>query len=409
MKKHSVLLAGLIFSTSLLASEGPALTILKRSEKSLRVFYTKEEMVDLESPNSFEGKYFRIVKGKNKEAISFDEKDEQLLLKAATVYYHLNKARDFWVNEMKSENAANLPRATVRIEIQNLFDELGHFANDARSPQFNNALTIPDGETPSWVPADKQDKWGKEIWFRPRKDILTKELPPIGPNPIQQGLAALEQPVLGFVQDQFNVTLMQHLFYPAYTTKPLYQSAIQLIGTYAMLKVAIYGSKYADPLFMDKWYYLDSALVPEIIAHEYSHMVLSDNLAMSHSTPVNEGLADYFAAVMSGKRKVYAKVAGHSNAAPKDTQNKRPYSHWDESNRTATGDFTLSVLFDVRETLGNEIGDKVVYQSRKYLKTESSTVSDGLLRAILKACDDKCEAPRRDKLKLYETFAKKGF
>jgi hypothetical protein len=391
------------------ADVGTSFKVLMRQEGSNRTYYTQKEMPDLESNNSFDGKYFKVVAGKNKEAVSFDVEDKELLVRAATAYYHLNAARDFWVSKMESKSAEQLAKITVRLDIRNQFDELGHFANDNRSPQFNNALSIPNGETPEWVPADKQDKWGKEIWFRPKKVILTKELGPMGPNPLTVSLLALEKPLIDYTAGQFNVRIMEQIFYPAYVTAPLHQDLIRYAGTYALMKVIIWGSKHADPLFVQKYFYLDTAMVPEIAYHEYAHIVLSDHLEMSHSTPVNEGMADYFAAVQSKHRKIYAKVGGHSNAASKDTQDKQKYTHWDESNRNATSDFTLSVLWDVREALGEEIGDKVVYQARTYLKTNSSTISDGLLRALLQACEVKCESPRRDKLKLYETFAWKGF
>lgn len=407
--KRTLGLSMLLLFGATAGASAPTFEVLLRQEKSQRVYYTQVEMPDLESTTSFDGKYFKIVNGKGKEAISFDEKDEELLLKAATVYYHLNQARDFWVRHVQSENAARMDKMVVRLEIKNQFDDLGHYANDNRTPQFNNALSIPEGETPSWVPAHKQDKWGKEIWFRPMKSILTKDLGPMGPNPLTQGLMALERPLLDYTQNQFSQRLMEQFFYPAYVARPLHEDLIRYAGTIALMKVIIYGSKFADNLFIDKYYYLDTAMVPEIAYHEYAHVVLSDHLEMSHSTPVNEGMADYFAAVQSQTRKVYGKVPGYSNAASKDTQQKRPYSHWDESNRNATADFTLSVLWDVRETLGAEVGDRVVYQARSYLKTSTSTLSDSLLRAILRACDEKCEAPRRDKYKLYETFRKKGF
>ncbi|WP_408098834.1 hypothetical protein ACJVC5_07930 [Peredibacter sp. HCB2-198] len=410
MKNKFIMALALLVSGAALAENGPQFTVLvRRDGRSTKPYYTKMEMPDLESNNSFDGKYFKIVKSKGKEAVSFDEKDEKLLLKAANVYYHLNKARQYWVDQVKSEHAASLPKITIRLEIFNQFDELGHFANDNRAPQYNNALSVPAGETPSWVPAEKQDKWEKEIWFRPMKSIPAKDLAPSGPNPLTTSLNALERPLINYTANSFNQTLMEHMFYPTYAARPLHEDVLRLVGTIAMTKAIIYASKYADPLFMDKYYYLETAMIPEIVYHEYSHLVLSDHLQMSHSTPVNEGMADYFAAVMSDKRKVYAKVKGYSNSAPKDTQNKRPYSHWDESNRAATADFTLSVLWDVRETLGEEIGDKVVYAARTFLKTETATVSDSLLRSILKACDLKCESPRKDKLKLYETFSKKGF
>ncbi len=409
MKHKNMLALAALMSFSAFAEVGPKFRILMRQETSNKVYYTEAEMPDLESNDSFDGKYFKIVKGKSKEAVRFDEANEELLLKAANTYYHLNKARDFWVNDIESEEAMKMPKMVVRVEMTNQFDDLGHFAHDNKAPQYNNALSVPEGETPSWVPADKQDKWGKEIWFRPMKKILTSELGPMGPNPLTQGLMALERPLLDYTANQFNQRLMEQFFYPAYVSRPLYQDVIRYVGTFALMKVMIYGSKHTDRLFIDKYYYLDTAMLPEIAYHEYAHVVLSDKLMMSHSTPMNEGMADYFAAVQSGKRKVYGKVPGHSNAAPKDTQEKRTYTHWDESNRFATADFTLSVLWDVRETLGAEIADKVIYQARNYLKTETSTISDGLLRAILRACEDKCLQPRNDKYKLYETFTRKGF
>jgi hypothetical protein len=409
MKFKMTLFLAMILANSAFAENGPSFTVLLRKEKSNRTYLTKKEMPNLLSNHSFEGKYFKIVHSKKNEAIHFDEKNEELLLKAANAYYHLNQAREFWVNEIGSEYAKNLSQITVRIEISNQFDELGHFANDNRAPQFNNALSIPNGKTPDWVPAEKQDQWNKEIWFRPKKSILTKDLGPIGPNPMTTGLQALEQPLISYTQGQFNRRLMEQFFYPAYVSRPFHEDVIRYAGTLAVMEVILHGSKYTDRLFIDKYYYLDTVMVPEVAYHEYAHIVLSDELQMSHSTPVNEGVADYFAAVQAKKRKIYAMVKGHSNSASKDTQEKQKYSHWTESNRNATADFTLSVLWDVRETLGEDVADKLIYQSRKYLKTGSSTISDGLLRAILRACEDVCEQPRRDKYKLYETFSRKGF
>lgn len=397
------------FLTSFVWAAGPEFTVLLRQENSNRTYYTKVEMKDLISDHSFDGKYFRVVKSKDSEAVSFNEQDEKTLLKAANVYYHLTKAREYWVDVVGSSEAKSLPKITVRLDIINQFDELGHFANDNRTPQYNNALSIPAGTTPEWVPSDKQDQWGKEIWFRPMKSVLTSELGPMGPNPLTQSLEAIEKPLISYTQNQFKHDLMEHVFYPSYAARPLHEDVIRLVGTIALTKIFIQASRHSDRLFIDKYYYLETAMIPEIVYHEYSHIVLSDHLELSHSTPVNEGMADYFAAAMSKKRKVYSKVSGYSNSAPKDTQEKRKYSHWDEANRFATADFTLSVLWDVREALGDEIGDKVVYGARAHLKTSTATISDHLLRAVLLSCEKNCEKPRRDKLKLYRTFTEKGF
>ncbi len=407
MKKLA--LAILILSSAAVADEGPSFKVILRETISNRTFFAPMPMVDLESSNSFDGKYFKIVYAKGKDAISFNEKDEDTVLRAASTYYHLNEARKYWVEKLGSEAAKNLPKTTVRLNVMNQFDDLGHFANDNRSPQYNNALSVPAGETPEWVPDEHKDKWGNEIWFRPVKKILSTDLGPLPPNPVTLSLMAIKRPVINYIKNQMQQRLLEELFFRSFISTSIQQDVLKWAGTYAVFTIAMHESYRADYLFMNKYYFLDTAMVPEIAFHEYSHVVLSDSLAMTHSTPVVEGMADYFATVIADKRKVYAPVPGYSNSVAKDRQEKKKYAHWEESNRNAEGDFTLSVLWDVREALGAEYGDKVVYEARKYLKTETSDISHGLLSAILTACDVKCEMPRRDKYKLYDAFNWRGF
>ncbi len=383
--------------------------VLLREKESYKTYFSLKPLPDLISDQSFDGKYFKIVLGKSNHPIPFNHEDEDLILKAATVYFHLNESRNFWLNKMKSEAAERLSKITVRLEITNQFDELGHYAHDNRSPQFNNALSIPEGETPVWVPSTRKDKWYKEIWYRPMKIIPTKELGDLGPNPITIALISLEKPLISFLQNQLNNRIVMEFFYRTYLTRPIYKDIFRYAGTYALFKIIHQVSRRSDHLLKEKYYYLDTAMVPEITYHEYAHIILSDHLQMTHSTPVNEGMADYFAAIQTGMQKIYASVANRSNAASKNTQEKRKYYHWDEANRNASADFTLSVLWDVKETLGEKIGNKVIYEARNYLRTESATISNELLSAILKACELKCDVPRRDKLKLFETFSWKGF
>ena len=142
----------------------------KRFKPSLE----KVELPNLVSTEGFDGKYFKIVVGKSNDAISFSESDEKLKLKAATTYYHLNLIRDFWVNEMHSENVKNMSKVIVRLEITNLFSDLGHYQHDSIDPHYNDALSIPAGEPMEGVDIPA---WGNEIWFRPVKKIKTEDLP----------------------------------------------------------------------------------------------------------------------------------------------------------------------------------------------------------------------------------------
>src|SRR5665647_904490 len=122
-------------------------------------------LTDLTSNDSFDGSHFKIVKGKDEEAIKFDA-DEALTFRAATAYYHLTKARKYFIEKVKADYVSTIPKMTIRIEHKNQFSELGHYANDNMEPQFNNALTIPSGEGLS---SHGVKPWGMEIWFRPRK------------------------------------------------------------------------------------------------------------------------------------------------------------------------------------------------------------------------------------------------
>ena len=398
-----------LYSSFCLAQASPEFLVLERSANSNKTYFHKVPLEDLISSDSFEGKYFKIVNGKNSAAISFSDSSRELILKAATAYHHLTKARNFWVSELNSEKAEALPQVIIRLEIKNLYDEQGHFAHDNRTPQFNNALSIPAGKTPEWVPAEQYSKWNNEIWFRPMKKIETKDLPGMGANPLTTSLRSLEQPFLNYTVNRFNMTLVEHIFYPTYAPNPLWVSLVRFAGTIAVTKAIIEASKHMDGLFLEKYYFLDTAMVPEVMYHEYAHLVLSDHLELSHSTPVIEGMADYFSALIAKKRKIYARVKGYSNAAFKDIEQKRKYDHWYESSSMATSDFVLSVLWDVRETLGGKIADPLIYEMRTRLKTRSATINSHLLQAVLDSCSIKCESPRRDKVKLYEAFASKGF
>jgi hypothetical protein len=391
-------------------AQGREAQVLIRRPNSHATIRGSVWLEDLTQAEQLEGRYFKIVKGKDDQAVSFGDQDQELVFKAATVYHHLTLARKYWAQKLKSQRLKAIPQIVVRLELTNQFDELGHFAHDNRSPQFNNALAIPAGTSPSWLPVERQRSWEEEIWFRPKKYIETKTImADMGPNPLTQALQTLEGGIEGYAQGRLQWAVMQRLFYPAASVGPLWHELIRFAGTYALGRGAIQASTQMDALFLEKWYYLDAAMVPEVVFHEYTHIVLSDHLALSHTTPVVEGMADYFAAAISGQRKIYGHVSGHSNSKPKDTQAKRNYRHWDELNLNATADFVLSVLWDVRELLGDEVGDRVVYGARKYLTTSSATINDHLLRAILQACEDECLSPRRDKLRLYRSFADRGF
>lgn len=356
-----------------------------------------EEVVlpNLTSNVSFEGKYFKIVKGKSNKAIRFDAPDD-LQLKAATVYYHLNRARKFYTDVIKSKYVHDLPQLTIRVDLINVFNELGHFANDHLDPQFNNALTVPagDGYEPAHV-----EPWGIEIWFRPSKEINLSDFP--GGVDGKAVKATLKQ-----FRNQSHMTNLQWYFISLVNGSSKAYS-MRLLGSSVMLEAIYQGSGFAAEFFTRKIYRLDSALVPEIIYHEFSHVALSDHLELSHSTPVNEGLADYFAGKIANSKKLATNIGAYNLFNGKQVRKKQQYRLEFENGSYANTDFVFGLLWNIGQTVGSDIEASYVYDMTKNLSTNVS-IRDDLINATLEECKDHCKDPLNDRIRLYKLFDSKN-
>jgi len=401
---------------SSLASAQVTETVLERGNR-FKPILVQEELPNLVSDQEFDGKYFKIVKGKSDVAIPISETDEALKLRAATAYYHLNKARDFWVNVMHSDYVRDMPKITIRLEITNKFSELGHFQHDSIEPQYNNALSIPLGETMDGATDRdgnpvKKEYWGREIWFRPVKKIRTADLPAsgLGPggNPFTEYAKMLAEPIDITTENRFIQVTIQKIFYPLTLTQSYESSVIGQAGTFLLTSLILEASKHSDKFFLEKYYYLDTAMIPEIIYHEYSHIALSDHLALSLSTPVLEGMADYFSTAISGDPHIANKIKKYSLSMPKNGKNKTTYHSVFETNLFANSDFVLSVLWSVKQKFPT-IADELVYDARTRLSTESSDIRHDLINSLLESCSKLCADPRADRLKLRQVFEDKGF
>ena len=94
MKLTVLILMTLFFQSSDSYAFEVKMEVMARN-KNFRLKKTKLMLNNLTSNNSFEGKHFKIVQGKSNSAVLFTNQD--LRLKAATVYYHLEKARTYFI------------------------------------------------------------------------------------------------------------------------------------------------------------------------------------------------------------------------------------------------------------------------------------------------------------------------
>lgn len=355
------------------------------------------KLPNLTSDTGYEGKFFKIVKGKDNEAVRFDD-SEEIQLKAATTYYHLNKARQYFVDVAKSEYVNNLPQLVVRLDLINVFNEIGHFANDNLNPQFNNALTVPAGKgyPPKNIPA-----WNTEIWFRPSKEINIKDFQGSVDSPSVKGA------IVNF-RNQTHMTnfrqFMIELLSGGVAGDP--SNVMRLVGSSILIEFIYQTSDIATEFFSRKIYRLDSALVPEIIYHEFSHVALSNNMELSHSTPVNEGMADYFAGKIANSKKLALNIKDYNLFNGKKVQRKQQYNLAFERGEFANADFVFGLLWNVGETVGEA---EVQFMNNLAGKLHTNAnIREDLINASLEACKETCKSPMNDRLKLYKLYHKKN-
>lgn len=404
MKTKLLILTLLIPTISFAQSLDRTMEAMVRTSKNKPVV---EEVVlkDLISAHAFDGEHFKIVQGKEDEAVSFDAAEE-LTFRAATVYYHLTKAREYFINKVKSDYVAKLPKMVIRIDHKNQFSELGHFAHDNMEPQYNNALTIPAGKG---LESRGVKPWGIEIWFRPSKRIHLNDLK-------VNNTANMEfQVLMKQFRRQTHMQSLQRFLSMAVialteeTGGDVFSndSLIRTVGSSVIMEA---GYQFIDPItkfFSRKWYWLDTALVPEIIYHEYAHVALSDHLVLSHSTAIIEGMADFFAGQIANSPELATKIKKYNTYSGKDAEKRKEYMLQFETNEYANTDFVFGLLWELKQIVGEDKGEAFMFELRKNLTT-NSTIRGQLIEGILNTCEEKCDAPFIDKVRILKAFTLRG-
>jgi hypothetical protein len=207
---------------------------------------------------------------------------------------------------------------------------------------------------------------------------------------------------------------------PAINNTALLDLALKNVGAIALIYGAVEATRHMDKWFMEKYYYIDTAMVPDIIYHEFAHIAMSDTMKTVHSVPVIEGMADYFATRIAGRQKMYAKIKGYSNNQAKHTKSRTLYHPYLEGSWNATSDYTLSLLWKGREEFeklnnkNHQKGqlpvadyDQLIYRAHFDLN-EHSDIAQDLTRALLSACREVCRSRSSGQHTLHYVFEQKG-
>ncbi len=371
------------------------------------------ELENLESEKVFEGKYFKIVKALETDAVSFSD-NQETIKRAATVYYHLNIARDYF-KAIMPQNQELDKQMIIRIEKVRKWDSSIHSVKGEY--QYNGSLSVPASSTLANIGEEIcygennsdckiVEPWENEIWFFAPKLIKESSTVEMATNYIDS--PGYKKMLLGnllyadFTQFMFSA-FQKEMVDDLLIEQHLYSMAMS-IGLTAVLPKVL---KYSAKLFKTKRF-LDSAMIPEIIYHEYSHIALSTFLSLGNSTAIGEGFSNYFAYKMSKVKKLGANSKKYyKGELPKKINSKVLYSiEQDAVQSLAWGSFTFSLLGKLDVALGEE-SEVILLKSLEYLNGHSNLRFD-FTKAVLSAIDEVGKNKLALKIAALNVFQEKG-
>lgn len=412
-------LSAILFADSCFAVAETYPVVIRKKNGSYKI---KQTSIDgLKARDRFETDHFRVSWKKEDQALTLDRisgiteepqttffRDEEMLrLLAANTLFHAEKAHRFFTEILSAEEVKKMEQLVIRLDITNTYSEYERFAHDNHKPQYNNALSIAGGIP--YKPRPGLNPWGREIWFRPRKEIPIGELlAQLPENPANAQLREARQALYPMQIDLAIRNTLLSIFQSRLTDPSYVDSVTRQGGTLLLMEGAFQVLKAVNRYIIPQKFYLDTALVPEIIYHEFSHLALSDYMEPNVSTPVNEGMADFFAASIGDNPVLAEKIKKFSTGVGKNGKKLKYFSIELETLDNARSDYVLGVLWGLRDLLGKNTATQVVFGARKYLNTKDSTIRDGLIRALLRSCDLSCESPLKDRMVIHQYLQERG-
>ncbi len=385
----------LLLSTVARASEN-SFTISKRVGKKLKD--VNVVLTDLASDCEFSGKYFRIVKNNSNETVSFSD-DPELVMKAATTYYYLTLSREYFQSIMPDADFLN-KNILVRIEQTLPYSPVLHFDHSGQM-KYNTALSIKAAD--DWRD-QSVELWGNEIWFYKAKKIKGENLG----HKVASVLVS---------RDYKNALLFQFMQQDILEIeRDLSYSADGFIWQYHLIGLGMsFGVSELLPHVMyfltgfnKQAYFLDSALIPEIICNEYAHIALAKTFSFDKQTPISEGFPNYFAYKITGQKKLAARAKSLSRGfAPRDGYSKMKFSlDMDNLKQAAFSSFIFSMLIQLEDALGPDTVP--IYLKAMQKLDRSSNIQYDFENAIYDAIDEVGKNTAANKWKVESVFQSRG-
>ena len=330
-----------------------------------RIVLENHDLEDLKSESALDGVNFRVVNGKDEVPIALDQ--SEFSVRAASVYHNLNVARKFWVQRLKEDGLKHVGVVTVRMDITNEFTELAHYANDKFKAEINDIESIPKSDQERM---SKYAPWNYEIWVRPVKKVKVKtDLAAF--DDASRNSQMKQQLALGFLANSLSQYASTSMAYHT-LLNPQYHLEKLLID-FGIVELVPEALGLLGRL-VKQTYYLDTATIPEVIYHEYTHIALSQFLPIGDSTPLLEGMANYFAIQILGSPEILNKLGSHGKTD--HTMSGLGWTRYSEAYEThaySWENFTIQVLYH----LGEEFGQDKIQEALLIALERLATVKSG--------------------------------
>ena len=333
---------------------------------------------ELDDQNKLSGKFFTVVDSNTNNPLLINVEDEiSRSLRGTTAYYHLTKAKDYF----ESIGVVQSEPLLVRIGVRNKFHKSVHMMDISHGEVFNNAHTINSGLALK-SRYKNVEAWGKEIWFRSPKEIEISDTFKTQYKEAVRSILPNSRPLSkDFIFSNAVNSLISSN--PSEYLKGSTKGVLQNYATNMLLRFIIPEVS----LFMLPGYkLLDTALIPEIIYHEYTHFVFSDKIPTVENTPILEGISDYFGTKISGSSRVVDNLDDYGSLVKvRDSRSRILYEpRYDSGKKEDLGSgagFVLAVLTSLEDFISSEEVDpdffaKAIYNIRNHVNVNSKIQKD---------------------------------
>jgi hypothetical protein len=382
----------LLLATSAWADGARTMPVIVRSQGQL--VPDRQELTDLTSDSAFDGRYFKVVHAQDETPIAFTNSDSQVVLRAATAYFYMTRAREAYLKLLGDQPQLSR-KMTIRIDQDKDYSEVTHFSHQAVK---NGALSIDASD-----PRDALDglQWDPETWFFVAEKTRFAAGAEIGTAINSPEFK--EQLLFGLLQQDATTSAQDILANRFYFEPHLYSVAVT------------FGLSELLPIVLDQavrhiktTVYVDTAMIPEIIIHEYGHHALGPWFGFKQRTHLVEGYPNYFAGKILGLVRLQDHAGPYSSGyAPRRGDSGAKYSLDEEYGPdAATSSFVFTLLNDLDAALGDR-GQAVVIRALDYID-RSSTLKPDFENAVMRAVSEMVPGSQAALLKASNVFISRG-